>query len=128
MLSYRYIDDVSRVELNKPYTNLDSVYYLQNLKLEFSSWNNKSIKCLDVNMKLRTDNLLTSVYDKRNDFGFKTIKILHFDSYARILVCRNVFTNGLNRIERLSSTVSDLICKIIKGYNQTFMHDYPYRK
>lgn len=69
-------------------------------------------------MKLENDNFFTKVDEKLNYLDFNAIKILRFDfNVVHILIFRNVFMNGLNRIERLCSRVNNLIGEIIKWYN-----------
>lgn len=74
---------------------------------------------------MKNDKLVTTIYDKRDDFVFKTVKILHFDSNVHISIFRNVLMNGLKRIERLSSSVNYLIDKFVMWYIQAFMQGYP---
>lgn len=61
--------------------------------------------------------LITSRYDKHNSFNFDVLKMLNFGSNVHLSIYRNIFVNGLNRIDRLSSVqrkkmvffVSDII-------------------
>lgn len=123
ILSYRYID-VLIVKLDNDNTNLDFDYYPNNLKLELSSMDIKNINYLDINMKLENENLVIGVFDKRNYLNFKTIKSLHFDSNVHISVMGNVFKNGLNHIERLSSGVKEMFGDI-KWCSQGLLQGYP---
>lgn len=68
-----------------------------------------------VNIKLENGNLFTKVDEKINDLDFNAIKIFFFDlNVVHNLVFRNVFMNGLNQIERLSSRVKYLSGKNVK--------------
>lgn len=51
-------------------------------------------------MEIKDSNMVTRVYDKKDNFNFETIKILHFNSNIQIF--RNIFLNGIKRIHRLS--------------------------
>lgn len=68
--------------------------------------------------------LLTKVYDKRDDFVFKTIRFLHFYLNIHISVFRNVFMNVLNRIEKISLRVNDLVTEVFMWDNQVLMQCY----
>lgn len=55
------------------------------------------INLLDINISLYKENLVTKVFDKRNNFNLKTLKLLHFDSCVHISVKRNIFRNDSYR-------------------------------
>lgn len=76
-------------------------------------------------MNLESANLVTRLFDKRNDFNSKTLKLIYFKSNVHISVKRNVYRNGLIHNEGLSSRVKDMFKEIIKWYSQGFEHCYP---
>lgn len=61
-------------------------------------------------MKLKSENLFTRLFDKRNYFNFKHLQLMsHFESNVHISIKRNVFKNYLIPIERLNSEVKDMV-------------------
>lgn len=73
----------------------------------------KYVYYLDVNMEIRCGDLATRVYGKRDVFNFEMTKILHFSSNVHIYAIYNVniFLNGINRTERLSSIINGMMEK-----------------
>lgn len=96
-------------EPNDTKDNFDFIFYPDTLKLKLRCKGQVNVNYLHVNMEITHGDLVTGVFDKRDGFIFETIKILYFNSNVHICIFRNIFLNGINRIERLSSTINDMI-------------------
>lgn len=81
---------------------------------------------LNVDIQLKGNKLITSIYDNRVCFHFNTIHILHLISAIHISVFRNVFLNSLKSIDKLFLEISDTVNGILGMYNSALNQDYPF--
>lgn len=65
-------------------------------------YNTKHINLLNVNMEKESENMVIRLFDKRNDFKCKKLKLLYFEWNVPISDKRNVLKNGLIFTKRLS--------------------------
>ena len=120
MLLYRYIDDIiifSKNPIDTP------SFYPNYLELIKSNNNSNNINFLDINI-YRNDNgdIITDIYDKRNDYEFEIAKSQYFHSCLHRNVFRNIIVNQLIRINRLCSNINinkqvELLKKHLQKYN-----------
>ena len=90
-------------------------FYPDTLKLKLSFNNAINVDFLDLSLKIRNNNLIPKIYDKRDNYNFDAIKVLYFSSGVHISVFKNIFLNNLRWIERKCSEIS---IKVIKRLNR----------
>ena len=65
----RYLDDIFTID-NPEFADHIPDIYLRELQLNKANTSDKETSFLDLNLKVIGSNIHTSVYDKRDDFGF----------------------------------------------------------
>lgn len=68
-------------------------------------------------MEIKNGELITRVYDKMEGFNFETIKMLNLSSHVHTCILRNIFVNAINRTEKLSSNIEEMI-RVIQKFMQ----------
>lgn len=63
-------------------------FYSDSLNLKKTSDNYKKVNYLDFSVAIEGNNLITCIYEKRNEFDFNTIKILYFSSNVHFPFCK----------------------------------------
>ena len=70
----RYLDDIFTID-NAEFEKYIPDIYPAELQLKKSNTSDKETSFLDLNIKVVSSNIHTSVYDKRDDFGFPIVDI-----------------------------------------------------
>ena len=72
-LTFRYIDYVLSLD-NPNFSDYLHPIYPKELEIKDTTNSNKSASCLDLNLQIDNNrNLVSKIYDKRNDFDFHTV-------------------------------------------------------
>ena len=97
--------------------NVKEVAYLE-------SNNVKEVAYLDLNLKCENDVLVSSVYDKRDNFSFEIVNYPYIDSCIPKKSALGVFSSQLIRYARICSKFTDFKVKstslVIKLRNQGY--------
>ena len=122
-LCKRYVDD----EFVGNFPNYkDHIYqiYPRELEIKLESNNVKEVAYLDLNLKCENDVLVSSVYDKRDNFSFEIVNYPYIDSCIPKKSALGVFSSQLIRYARICSKFTDFKVKstslVIKLRNQGY--------
>ena len=122
-LCKRYVDD----EFVGNFPNFkDHIYqiYPRELEIKLESNNVKEVAYLDLNLKSENDILVSSVYDKRDNFSFEIVNYPYIDSCIPKKSALGVFFSQLIRYARICSKFTDFKEKsaslVIKLKNQGY--------
>ncbi len=75
---FRYIDDLMGLNDEGFISKIFSDMYPDELTLNQTNTDPKNATYLDMNIQIVNGKFRTSLFDKRNDFGFKVISLLHY--------------------------------------------------
>ena len=104
----------------------DHIYqiYPRELEIKLESNNVKEVAYLDLNLKSENDILVSSVYDKRDNFSFEIVNYPYIDSCIPKKSALGVFSSQLIRYARICSKFTDFKDKsaslVIKLKNQGY--------
>ena len=98
--------------------------YPKKLQLNKANTLNKETSFLNLNIKVTGSDIHTSVYDKRDDFGFPIVNFPWLSGYVPRLPSYDVYISQLVRFTRCCTSVSDfhsknllITCKLLTlGY------------
>ena len=125
MKLYRYIDDLIIFGKNGIDISIKTDFYPKYLKLNATSSNTLKANCLDLNIEIINDKIITKIYDKRQSFNFDIIKIPHWFSNLHINIFRNILLNFKYRINRLTTTEYDKDKDLNMFYTYAILKEYP---
>ena len=74
--TFRYLDDISTID-NPEFEKYIPDIYPAELQLNKANTSDKETSFLDLNIRVIGSDIHTSVYDKRDDFGFPIVLISH---------------------------------------------------
>ena len=116
-LCKRYIDDL--FVGNFPNFK-DHIYqiYPRELEIKLESNNNKEVAYLDLLLKSENDCLISSVYDKRDNFSFEIVNYPYIDSCIPKRCALGVYISQLIRYARISSKFEDFKSKSVSLVNK----------
>ena len=116
-LCKRYIDDL--FVGNFPNFK-DHIYqiYPRKLEIKLESNNNKEVAYLDLLLKSENDCLISSVYDKRDNFSFEIVNYPYIDSCIPKRCALGVYISQLIRYARISSKFEDFKSKSVSLVNK----------
>ena len=80
---FRYIDDLLAINDNMLFQNFYKEIYPQELELKKENANNLEAHFLDLNIKIENNTFITRLYDKRNDYPFKVVRLSYYISNIR---------------------------------------------
>ena len=109
---YRYIDDL--ITMNDV-GFLDRVYkdiYPSEMVLNKTNTLDDEATFLDLDITIVNNKFTTTVYDKRNDFGFKVISLPHYGSNVPKSSLSGVVVSQIHRMFRANSTINGFIVNI----------------
>ena len=107
-LTYRYIDDVLSIN-NKRFDKYLDAIYPSELEIKETSDSPHFVNFLDLHLEISDDQLLTSLYDKRDDFNFNIVNFPFLDSNIPRSPAYGVFISQLVRYSRSSSGYTDFV-------------------
>ena len=123
----RYIDDLISAD-NKRFKEYVPKMYPKELILKQTNQNDKEAEYLDLSVKIKDDgNIVTKLYDKRDDFNFDIVNFPHLDSNIALAPAYGVYISQLVRYSRACYNYSDfkerhviLVQKLLnQGYKKT---------
>ena len=102
----QYLDDIFTID-NPEFKNHIPDIYPTKLQLNKANTSDKETSFLDINIKVVERDVHTSVYDKRDDFGFPIVNFPWFSGDVPGLPSYVVFISQLVRFARCCTSVSD---------------------
>ena len=96
----QYIDDIFTID-NLTFAEHIPDIYLRELQLNKANTSDKETSFLDLNIKVIGNNIHTSVYDKRDDFGFPIVNFPWLKLYCRYLYTRPCMINHIWGLKQL---------------------------
>ena len=120
----RYIDDLAGLNDDGYISEIFCDMYPEELTLNQTNSNSQSATYLDMNITVRNGKFHTSLYDKRNEFGFKVISLPHMSSNVPMQASYAVYCSQITRLmnanseyEGFTGDVNKLTDKLVKqGY------------
>ena len=124
-LTFRYIDDVLTIN-NSRFGDYLDIIYPSELEIKDTTDSEKYVNFLDLHIEIDKNNkLLTSLYDKRDDFNFKIVNFPFMCSNIPESPTYGVFISQLIRYARFSSIYSNFLDRctqlVRKLTNQGFL-------
>ncbi|KAK3090026.1 hypothetical protein FSP39_008627 [Pinctada imbricata] len=95
----RYLDDILTID-NPAFEKYKDVIYPQELTLNKANFTDTETPFLDLNIKIVNGEIHTSVYDKRDDFGFNIVNFPWLDGDVPRLPSYGIYISQLIRYAR----------------------------
>ena len=114
----RYLDDIFTID-NPEFEKHNPDIYPTELQLNKAITSDKETSFLDLNIKVVGSDVHTSVYDKRDDFGFPIVNFPWFSGDVPRLPSYVVYISQLVRFARSCTSVSDYPFQKSSNYFQT---------
>ena len=102
----RYLDDILTID-NPVFEKYKDEIYPQELTLNKANVTNTETPFLDLNIKIINGEIHTSVYDKRDDFGFNIVNFPWLDGDVPRLPSYGIYISQLIRYARACTDVFD---------------------
>ena len=123
----RYLDDIfTIVTLNL--RDILLIYIKQNFSLIKQILQTKDTSFLDLNIKVIGSDIHTSVYDKRNDFGFPIVNFPWLNGDVPRLPSYSIYISQLVRFARYCNSVLDFHFKNLQLTSKLLTQGYRYHK
>ena len=113
-----YLDDIFIID-NPEFEKHNPHIYPTELQLNKPITSDKETSFLDLNIKVVGSDVHTSVYDKRDDFGFPIVNFPWFSGDVPRLQSYVVYISQLVRFARCCTSVSDYPFQKSSNYFQT---------
>ena len=114
----RYLDDIFTLD-NPEFEKYIPDRYPTELQLNKAITSDKETSFLDLNIKVVGSGVHTSVYDKRDDFGFTIVNFPWFSGDVPRLPSYVIYISQLVRFARCCTSVSDYPFQKSSNYFQT---------
>ena len=114
----RYLDDIFTIDNPEFEKHIPDIYPTE-LWLNKAITSDKETSFLDLNIKVVGSDVHTSVYDKRDDFGFPIVNFSWFSGDVPRLPSYVVYISQLVRFARFCTSVSDYPFQKFSYYFQT---------
>ena len=114
----RYLDDIFTIDNPEFEKHILDIYPTE-LQLNKAITSDKEISFLDLDIKVVGSDVHTSVYDKRDDFGFPIVNFPWFSGDVPRLPSYVVYISQLVRFARCCNSVSDYPFQKSSNYFQT---------
>ena len=102
----RYLDDILTID-NPAFELYKNEIYPQELTLNKANLSNTETPFLDLNIKIVNGKIHTSVYDKRDDFGFNIVNFPWLDGDVPRLPSYGIYISQLIRYARACTDILD---------------------
>ena len=106
----RYLDDIFTID-NSAFAEHNPDIYRRELQLNKANNSDKETSFLDLNIKVIGSNIHTSVYDKRDDFGFHIVNFPWLSGDVPRLPSYGIYISQLVRFARCCNSVFDFHSK-----------------
>ena len=111
----RYLDDKFTID-NPAFADYIPDIYPRELQLNKANTSDKETSFLDLNIRVIGNDIHTSVYDKRDDFGFPIVNFPCLSGDVRRLPSYGIYISQLVRFARCCTSVFDFHSKNLKNY------------
>ena len=123
----RYLDDIFTIGNHEFEEHIPDIYPTE-LQLNKANTSGKETSFLDLNIKVIGSDAHTSVYDKRDDFGFPIVNFIWLSGDVPRLPSYGVYISQLVRFARCCTNVSDSHSKNLKITSKLLTQGYRYYK
>ena len=123
----RYLDDIFTID-NPEFEKHIPDIYPRELQLNKANTSDKETSFLDLNIKVIGSDVHTSVYDKRDDFGFPIVNFPWLSGDVPRLPSYGVYISQLVRFARCCTSVSDFNSKNLQLTSKLLTQGYRYHK
>ena len=123
----RYIDDIFTID-NPEFEKYIPDVYPAELQLNKANTSDKETSFLDLNIKIIGSVIHTSVYDKRDNFGFPIVNFPWLRGDAPRLPSYGIFISQLVRFARCCTSVLDFLSKNLQITSKLLTQGYRYHK
>ena len=123
----RYLDDIFTID-NPEFEKHISYVYPAELQLNKANTSDKETAYLDLNIKLFGSGIQTSVFDKRDDFGFPIVNFPWLSGDVPRLPSYGIYISQLVRFARCCTSVVDFHSKNRQITSKLLTQGYRYHK
>ena len=123
----RYLDDIFTID-NPEFEKHIPDTYPAKLKLNKANTSDEETSFLDLNIKGIDNDVHTSVYDKRDDFGFSIVNFPWLSGYDPRFQSSGVYISHLVRFARRYTSVLDFNSKTRQIISKLMTQGYRYHK
>ena len=124
----RYLDDIFNIDIIE-FENIFLIFYIQrNFSLTKQILQTKKTSFLDFKIKVIDYYVHSSIYDKRDDFGFTIVNFPWLSSDVPRLLSCGVDISHLVRFARCCTSVLDFHSKNFQITSNLLTHGYRYHK
>lgn len=120
---FRYIDDLL-IFYYEDY-NINFHEYPNYLNLIKTSSHKDEANFLDLHLKLETNQVITDIYQKNNEFHLNINNLQHFSSNLHISLFRNIVINQLHRIVNICNKQENVSKQINIFKARAYSKGYP---
>ena len=123
----RYLDDIFTIDNPEFEKHIPDIYPTE-LQLNKANTSDTETSFLDLNIKVIGSDVHTSVYDKRDDFGFPIVNFPWLSGDVPRLPSYGVYISQLVRFARCCTSVSDFNSKNLQLTSKLLTQGYRYHK
>ena len=123
----RYLDDIFTIDNPEFEKHIPDIYPAE-LQLNKANTSDKETSFLDLNIKVIASDIHTSVYDKRDDFGFPIVNFPWLSGDVPRLPSYGIYISQLVRFARCCTSVLDFHSKNLQITSKLLTQGYRYHK
>ena len=123
----RYLDDIFTIDNPEFEKHIPDIYPAE-LQLNNANTSDKETSFLDLNIKVIGSDIHTSVYDKRDDFGFPIVNFQWLSGDVPRLPSYGIYISQLFRFARCCTSVLNFHSKNLQSTSKLLTHGYRYHK
>ena len=123
----RYLDDIFTIDNPEFEKHIPDIYPAE-LQLNKANTSDKETSFLDLNIKVIGSDIHTSVYDKRDDFGFPIVNFPWLSGDVPRLPSYGIYISQLVRFARCCTSVLDFHSKNLQITSKLLTQGYRYHK
>ena len=123
----RYRDDIYTIDNPEFEKHIPDIYPTE-LQLNKANTSDKETSFLDLNIKVVGSDVHSSVYDKRDDFGFPIVNFPLFSGDVPRLPSYGIYISQLVRFARCCTSVSDFNSKNLQITSKQLTQGYRYHE
>ena len=121
--NYRYLDYIFTID-NPTFAEHIPDIYPRELQLNKANTSDKETSFLDLNIKVIGNDIHTSVYDKRDDFGFLIVNFPRLSVDVPSLPSYGIYISQLVRFARCCTSVFDFHSKNLQNTSKQLTQGY----
>lgn len=123
----RYLDDILTID-NPFFAQMVSSIYPHELTLNKANESDKLVSFLDLHLSIVNGNVVSKIYDKRDDFNFDIVNYPHLDGDVPRTTSYGVYISQLIRFARACSDVRDFNDRNLHITGKLLQQGYRYHK